>query len=165
MKTNKLRLALILIFCFSTFQAGALLAQVDQKAILEQIEASRSIGQERWRELVEINMQLSEEEGELFWPIYNQYSDEMVKLNDRLLKLITSFAESYNNENLSNETATNLIQEHFAIQKQKIKIQEKYNTKLQKVLPTKRVMRFIQVENKLSALVDAGLALQIPLAE
>lgn len=165
MKTSIPRLALILIFCFATFHAGPSLAQSDQKAILEQIETSRTIGQERWRELVDLNMQLSEEEADSFWPIYDKYSAEMVKLNDRLLKLITSFADSYNSKDLTDETAKKLIQEHFAIQKQKLKIQEKYNIKFQKVLPPKRVMRFIQVDNKLNALVDAGLALQIPLAE
>lgn len=165
MKSVALTLALILTFCFTAFQANISLAEESQEAILKEIETSRTIGRERWKELVELNMNLSDDEAKVFWPIYEDYRTDMTKVNDRLLELTTTYADSYTKNNLTDEAATKLIKDYLSIEKDKLKIREKYSKKLEKVLPAKRVMRFIQVENKLTSLVNAGLALQIPLAE
>jgi hypothetical protein len=56
-----------------------------------------------------------------------------------------------------------MLEEVLSIKKADLKIKKKYVTKLKKVLPAKKVMRFYQLENKLDAIINYQLAAEIPL--
>ena len=47
----------------------------------------------------------------------------------------------------------------------KTRLTEDMALKFEKVMPTRKVMRFYQINNKLDAIVNVGLARDIPLAE
>jgi hypothetical protein len=109
------------------------------------------------------NMQLTESEAKAFWPVYEEYQTEMTAVGDRTVKLIEDYAANY--QAMTDEAAGKLLNEMMSIQGERLKVQEKYLPKFQKVLPMTKVARFYQVENKIRAIVDYDLAAQIPLVK
>jgi hypothetical protein len=115
--------------------------------------------------VVAANMQLTEKEAKAFWPVYDQYQKDLGAINQRIGKLIASYAADYNANTLTDEKAKKLIAEYVAIGKAEAGLQESYVPKLSKVLPAKKVARYLQIENKIRALVKYELAEKIPLVQ
>ncbi len=53
----------------------------------------------------------------------------------------------------------------MSIEQAEAKLKGSYVPKLGKVLPVKKVARYLQIENKIRALVRYGLAAQVPLVQ
>jgi len=115
------------------------------------------------KQLVAENMKLSEAEAKKFWPIYDQYQNELFILRMRSLKLIENYAENY--KSMTNAIAKKLLDEYMTIENLRQKVREAYLPKFRKVLPETKVARYYQIENKINAVVNYQLATQIPLVE
>jgi hypothetical protein len=108
-------------------------------------------------------LQLTEGEAKEFWPVYNAYQSDMVSHYDRLLKLIESYAQSY--ETMTDATATSLLKQYLNLERDHVAILTSYLPRFQKVLPPKKVAKLYQVENKARALVNYELARGIPIVK
>jgi Spy/CpxP family protein refolding chaperone len=115
--------------------------------------------------LVAANMELTESEAKGFWPVYEKYQKDLSAINQRIINLIESYAEAYRAGNITDEKARNLTSELVAIEQSEGGLQASYVPKLSKVLPPKKVARYLQIENKIRAAVKYGLAAEIPLVE
>jgi hypothetical protein len=113
--------------------------------------------------VVAANMELTESEAKAFWPVYDQYQKDLGAINERIAKMIKSYADAYNAKSMTDDGAKKLTDEFVAIEKAEAAMKESYVPKLSKVLPPKKVARYLQVENKIRALVKFDLAGQIPL--
>jgi len=109
------------------------------------------------------NMQLTESEAKGFWPVYDAYQKDLGKINKRIVTMIESYADAYNGNSLDNAKAKKLTSEFLAIQTDEVKLMQSYVPKLSKVLPAAKVLRYLQIENKIRTLVKYELAVQIPL--
>ena len=115
--------------------------------------------------LVAANMELNDAEAKVFWPIYDSYQKDLQVLNERLKKTILSYADAYNNKNLTDQMAKKLSDDVLAIDEDEAKMRKAYSAKLGAVLPGKKVARYLQIENKIRALLRYELAAEIPLVE
>jgi uncharacterized membrane-anchored protein YhcB (DUF1043 family) len=115
------------------------------------------------RAVVASVLELTDSESKAFWPVYNAYQSDMVAHYDRLLKLLETYAKNY--EALSDETATSLLKQYLALERDHVALLTAYLPRFQKVLPPKKVAKLYQVENKARALVNYELARGIPLAK
>jgi hypothetical protein len=115
--------------------------------------------------IVAENMQLTESEAKAFWPLYDAYQAELDKINDRAKKAILMYAEAYNNYKVTDETAKKLIAEMLAIDEAELQLKKTFLPKLEAALPEVKVMRYLQLENKVRAILRYDLADGIPLAE
>jgi hypothetical protein len=79
--------------------------------------------------------------------------------------MVAELLRRYRAGSMTNEYAKVLISDNFAIKRDLLKIQENFVRQFEKVLPTLKVARFYQLENKMDAEVDAQLALFVPLIE
>ncbi len=111
--------------------------------------------------LVAENMQLTEAEAKAFWPVYDQYQDELFLLRARSAKLIKDFADAY--EKMNNDTAKKLLDEYMTIESLGLKLRQTYLPKFRKVLPDVKVVRYYQIENKIQAALVYEAAANIPL--
>jgi len=107
------------------------------------------------------NMQLTEAEAKVFWPVYEQYQDELFLLRARVAKLINDYAEAY--EKMTNDTAKKLLDENITIDTLALKLRQAYLPQFRKVLPEVKVVRYYQIENKINAALIYQLARNIPL--
>jgi hypothetical protein len=144
--------ALVLIF------GNVLLAQDkpadNMQIVLEKIKADKKL-------LVADNMQLTEAEAKTFWPVYEQYQNELFLLRTRTLKLIKDYEDAY--ESMTNPTAKKLLDEYMTIETLRLKLRQAYLPKFRKALSDVKVVRYYQIENKINAVLDYELASNIPL--
>ena len=115
--------------------------------------------------VVAANMQLSEAEAKNFWPVYEAYQKDLAQLNDRLGKVVMDYANAWNKGAVSDETAKKLTGEYLAIEDSELKLKRDYLPKLEKALPGMKVARYLQIENKIRAIIKYELAANIPLMQ
>jgi hypothetical protein len=113
-------------------------------------------------EIVAKTMELTAEEEEAFWPVYEEYEAEVKRLGDERLAIITDYAEHY--DTLTDEKAKELITRAIALEGQEHSLKERYLESFLAVLPAKVVARFFQVDARINTLIDLELSEQIPLA-
>jgi hypothetical protein len=126
--------------------------------MLDKIKADKKM-------LVAANMDLSDAESKAFWPIYDAYQKDLQKLNQRLLKVITSYADAYNSGAMTDQQAQPLINEALDIDASEAAMRKSYAAKLGKALPAKKVARYLQIENKIRAAIRYEMADKIPLVQ
>jgi len=159
-------------FCIAVLGFSARVALAQQPAqpqadearaqAIEEIQLTRAAIQAERQVIVSTAMDLSPEEMQGFWPLYREYRLEMIKVGDRMVTLITTYADNY--QDLIDEVADKLLNEFVSIEKERARLKAKYLPKFKKVLPAKKVVRFYQIENKLDVAILAELAEEIPLA-
>ena len=113
--------------------------------------------------VVAANMDLTESEAKGFWPVYEQYQKDLDAINQRIGKLIESYAADYRANTLTDEKAKVLVDEMVAIEQAEAGLKTSYVPKLSKVLPPKKVARYLQIENKIRAVVKYEVAEGVPL--
>ena len=109
------------------------------------------------------NMNLMESEAKVFWPVYEDYQKELGKLVDKTVKLIDNYAANF--QTMTEEAAKGLIDGYLAIETERVTLMKSFLPKFRKVLPEKKVARYYQLENKIDAVLNYGLARQIPLVK
>jgi hypothetical protein len=130
----------------------------NMQILLDKVKADKKL-------LVAANMDLTESEAKGFWPIYEAYQKDLATINERIAKLIETYASDYRSNTLTDEKAEPLISELVIIQHVDGALQESYAPKLGKVLPAKKVLRYLQIENKIRAALKYELAKNIPLVQ
>ena len=149
-----------LTFIFLTFGGtDAFADEIDSEALAEARELLKS-GRD---DLVREELHLTESEAAAFWPLYEQYRDDIERIRDRQAKMITTYMEAYWRAELNEELAKHVLDEHFAVNSALLKAEKKYLRRFRKVLPASKVTRFYQLDNKLDAEIDVALAGLIPL--
>ena len=128
----------------------------NMQLVLEKIRADKKL-------LVAENMQLTEAEAKVFWPVYSAYQDELFLLRGRTAKLITDYAAAY--DQMSNDTAKKLLNEYMTIEALGLKLRQTYLPKFRGVLPEVKVVRYYQIENKINAALLYELGAKIPLMQ
>jgi hypothetical protein len=128
----------------------------NMQIVMEKIRADKKL-------FVAENMQLTEADAKAFWPVYQQYQDELFLLRTRAVKLIQDYADAY--ESMNNSTAKRLLDEYMAIEALGPKLRKAYLPKFRKALPEVKVVRYYQIENKIQAALFYELAANIPLVK
>lgn len=151
-----------------TFATGAIFAQTkpagdDKPAsnlqiIHEKLKADKKL-------IVAKYMELTESEAKKFWPIYDEYQTELQKGNERLLRLLESYAADYKNKSLTDIKARTLLDEWIAIEQDEGKRRSSYAPKVLQALPAKKAARYLQIENEYRILLRYDLAATVPLIE
>ena len=113
------------------------------------------------KQMIAANMNLTDAEAEKFWPIYDQYTAELVKINNAKYDAIKQYAQNY--DTLSDAQAVSLMQQVIGVDQQVAQLRQKYVPIVGKVLPGKKTALFFQLDRRLVMLIDLQLAAAIPL--
>ena len=106
-------------------------------------------------------MQFTNEEANAFWPVYREYDLELSKIGDARIALIKDYARNY--ETMTDEKAKELVEGTLKLEGKRTKLKTKYFKKFDKVLPSKTVAKFFQLENQINLLIDLQIASELPL--
>lgn len=117
------------------------------------------------RAIVEKYMTLTDAEAKNFWPVYEEYQQDLQQINQRLLNLLQSYATDYRNNSLTDEKAQALLDEWIAIDSDDAKRRAADVAKVMKVLPAKKAARYLQIENEYRILMRYDLATTVPLVQ
>jgi hypothetical protein len=110
-------------------------------------------------------MELTESEAKKFWPVYEEYQNDLKKSNERLLRLLESYAADYRNKSLTDEKAKKLLDEWIAIEQEEGKRRSTHAPKVLQALPAKKAARYLQIENEYRILLRYELAATVPLVQ
>jgi len=152
-------LMVVILLCFLPALSVAQDKPADNMQILrDKIKADKKL-------VVASNMELTESEAKDFWPIYDQYQRDLQKINQRIANVLEGYAADFRRKSLTDEKAKKLIDEAVAIEQAEANLKSTYAPKLSKVLPVKKVARYLQIENKIRAVVKYDLAQGVPLVQ
>jgi len=111
--------------------------------------------------VVAANMDLTETEAKAFWPVYQEYQTDLAKANEKIEKLIGEYAENY--QGMTDQTAKKILDRSLTLEKERLALRTFYLPRFQKALPSVKVARYYQIENKIQAILQYTLAANIPL--
>jgi hypothetical protein len=80
-----------------------------------------------------------------------------------MANLLESYADDFRNKSLTDEKAKNLIDEALKIDRAEADLKSTYAPKLSKALPITKAVRYLQIENKIRAVVKYDIASGVPL--
>jgi len=148
--------ALVAVPAYSQTKPAA--APADNMQILrEKLKADKKL-------LVAANMQLTDAEAKKFWPVYEAYQKELHILNDQIAMLLVGYAKELNAGTLNDARASGLLDQALAIEDAELKSKRALVKKVRAVLPGIKATRYVQIENKVRALVKYEIAGEVPLA-
>jgi len=146
----------MMLFGFAPLRAAQDKPADNMQILRDKLKADKKL-------LVASNMELTESEAKGFWPIYDQYQKELQKINQRMAKVLESYADDNRRKSLTDDKAKKLIDEAVSVEQAEANIKSTFAPKLSKVLPVKKVARYLQIENKIRAVVRYDIAQGVPL--
>lgn len=108
-------------------------------------------------------MQLSKSESEAFWKLYAEYQQATYLIQNKRIANIKDFANNYGN--LTDEKADEIVTNGLDLRIKILKLKKTYYAKFKKIIPAGEAAKFFQAEDKIDTLINAELALEIPLIE
>jgi len=115
------------------------------------------------RAIVLRGLQLSDSESAAFIPIYDEYQAEQKKIADRTIAALDKFAANY--DSMTDDAARSILKDWVDLEDSRVALTKKYVKRLEKVLPAAKVLRFVQIENKLDTVLRMQAVRAIPLAQ
>lgn len=111
--------------------------------------------------LVAENLPLSEGEARVFWPVYKAYAADLSKSGDRKAAIIAAYAQNF--DSMTDSKADAFMKDYLGMESDRLKVRQKYAKEAAKVIGAQKAARWMQIETKLDAIVNVGLANEIPL--
>jgi hypothetical protein len=128
----------------------------DLKLLREDIRAKK-------KKLIAANLQLTPDQATKFWPVYDQYTAELVTINNQKYALIKEYAENWGT--MTDDQAVSLINRALTVDQQVAQLRIKYVPIFNKVVPGKTTATFFQLDRRIQAMIDLQLSAQLPLVQ
>jgi hypothetical protein len=115
------------------------------------------------KKVVAANMPLTDTEATKFWPVYDRYIAETIKVNDTRFALLKEYAKNY--DTATEEQADNFIKRWLALDQDNTQLRLKYIPDFEKVISHKKTAMFFQIDRRVSMMIELQLASQVPLVK
>ena len=127
----------------------------DTELLISQIQTDK-------RAVVLSAMQLTDAEVAAFTPIYDKYQADMKKQFADAVEMLNKFAANYGS--MTDDAAKDILKDWFKLRDERNDTMKKYAKEMGRALPPTKVLQWVQIENKLNALLDAEAASVIPVS-
>ena len=108
-------------------------------------------------------MNFTDEQSEIFWPIYSDFSNELSKLADKRIANIKSFAANY--DSLTADKANELMENSFEYQKDRLNLNEEYYGTFAEALGPIVAAKYMQLEHLIQLIIDVQVSASLPFAK
>ena len=115
------------------------------------------------KQIIAQNVQLTDTQAEKFWPVYDAYSKELAKLGDERQAIIENYAKNYNT--ITDAQADDLVKRILAVDALAATTRQQWAPKFRKVLTGKQTALFLQLDRRISLLIEIQVASIIPLVK
>lgn len=89
-------------------------------------------------------LDLSPEEAQVFWPVYNQYRNELDKIREARRKEIKSAGDDFSG--MSDAELEKFVDGEMAFRQSELDVLKKYHNQFKKVLPIRKVAKLYRAE-------------------
>ena len=115
------------------------------------------------KKVVAANMPLTDTEATKFWPVYDRYIGETIKVNDVRFALLKEYAKNY--DTATEEQADSFIKRWLALDQDNTQLRLKYIPEFEKVISHKKTAMFFQIDRRVSMMIELQLASQVPIVK
>lgn len=134
----------------------------DSASIDQEIAMLRSDLRSTRKQVIAANMKLSDGEAEKFWPIYDQYVNELVAINNAKYAIIKEYLQS---ANMTEQQADSITKRWLGVDQSVVELRLKYIPIFRKALSAKSTALFYQLDRRVQMMIDLQLASSIPMIE
>ena len=134
-----------------------------QKTSDQDLQLLREDIRSKKKQLIAANLTLTDAEATKFWPVYDQYTADLVKINDQKYALIKEYADAWGN--MTDTQALGYVNRWLAVDQQVAALRSKYVPIVNQVLPGKKTATFFQLDRRVQMMIDIQLASQLPLVQ
>ena len=117
----------------------------------------------RKKQLIAANLKLTDEEATKFWPVYDQYTAELIKINNKKFGLIQDYADHWGT--MTDEQASLYLRQWLDVDIAVTQLRQKYVPVVSQVLNGRKSATFFQLDRRISMMIDLQLASQLPLVQ
>ncbi len=115
------------------------------------------------KQIIAVNMKLTDAEAEKFWPLYDQYVSDLVQINGTKYDLIKQYVNAQGN--LTDAQADTAVKQWIGVDQSVSELRLKYVPAFRKVLSAKNTALFYQLDRRVQLMIDLQLAASLPLIE
>lgn len=126
-----------------------------------QIQLMREDIRSERKKIVAASMPLTADEATKFWPLYDRYIGETIKVNDVRYALIKEYAQNYSN--ITEVQADSFIKRWVALDRDNTQLRLKYIPEFETVISHRKTALFFQIDRRLNLMIDLQLSSQVPL--
>jgi hypothetical protein len=138
-------------------------ATADQSGTDTDIALLRSDVQAQKTDVIAHTMQFNDADAKAFWPLYREYANKQQILGDQRVGVIKDYSAQY--DTLTDGQADGLMARMLKFEKSRADLRAEYYPKFKTAIGAKQAAKFIQVDNRLTLLVDLQLANAIPIIQ
>ena len=113
--------------------------------------------------MIAANLKLTDAEATKFWPVYDQYTAELVKLNDKKFGVIQNYADNWGT--MTDEQASLFLRQWLDVDTAITQLRQKYVPIVSQVLNGRKTATFFQLDRRISMMIDLQLSSQMPLVQ
>jgi hypothetical protein len=110
--------------------------------------------------LIADRMKFTDREAAAFWPVYRQYEADLAAINDKKVSIMKDYVSRH--DALTDQQAKQLAEDVFDVDQKTLDLRAKCFGALEKAMPARTIVRWLQIERRLQLLVDAQLAKNLP---
>ena len=115
------------------------------------------------KQLIASNLKLNDTEAAKFWPIYDQYIAELIKINDKKFAIIQDYADNWGK--MTNDQSLLFSRQWLDLDIETAQLRQKYVPIVSKVLDGKKTATFIQLDRRIAMMIELQVSSQMPLVQ
>jgi len=97
------------------------------------------------KQLVAANLKLTDAEATKFWPVYDRYTTDLIKINDKKFALIQDYADHWGT--MSDEQASRFLRDWLDVDIAVTQLRQRYVPEVTQVLNGRKTATFFQLDN------------------
>ncbi len=122
----------------------------------------REVHQDK-RGVIERGLELTPAEAKRFWPLYNRYQRDLDRIIERQNRAVLDYIEA--DASITDANAKRIAAEMMKADSDEQRLREKQLRKFLSVLPAKKAVRYMQLENRIRMVVRYDITEQLPLVQ
>ena len=163
MKTRTMILTLLLLAFLSALPLGWAEMNRREDTVHDYIDAVRLGLLDGKMSLIGGVMKLSDEETEVFWPLYYEYENELFDIGDRRVELIERVITAHQAKVIDDLEAKKMAAEWFKQETDRLGLLKRYHELIANELSPLHAIQFLQIEHRVNTVIDLMIASELPL--
>jgi hypothetical protein len=155
--------AMVMLSGVAQRQSVAQAPAASQSSTDQDVELLRKDIRSQKKQIIAANLTLTDTEATKFWPVYDQYEADLVKINDAKYGAIKEYATNY--DTLTDAKALELTKQIIGVDLSVAQLRMKYTPIFANVVSGKKTALFFQLDRRLVMLVDLQIAAAIPMVQ
>ena len=117
--------------------------------------------EESKKKLIGQSLKIKPDVAAKFWPVYDKYEVEHASLRRDRRRILAELGENF--DAMTDAEARKYILDKMAFETRRHQITRRYILELETIMPARELARYLQIESKISAFIDAGIEEEVPL--